>query len=538
MILRPYQIDMVQAVEESPHRRVLVEAMTGLGKTVVFTELARRHLAHADGVARVLVVVHRAELAEQACRTISSMTGEVVGVEMGSQSCLGEMWLPRIIVASVQSLVAGGGRRLGRLADTPPTLVIVDECHHAAASSWRRVIDSFPDARVVGVTATADRADKVGLGEIFGGVAYRYDAYSAIEDGWLVPLRATSVRVTGLSYEGVRTTAGDLNGADLERVLNAERVPQGFAAGLCRFVEQSHKVLAFCPSVAAAAKVAEICNRRMSGVAGIVTGDTPESERSETIARFRAGDIRVLVNCAVLTEGFDCPDATAVALCGATKSRTRYVQMIGRGLRPLAGVVDGILDASERRAAIAASGKPHCLIIDFVGDSGRHSLMGPIDILGGRVPVEVSRRARRIIEDEGDEIDVDAAIERARLEEEQAIARRASLVAKVQLSIRRPMDPRSMSGVALPAPARWEQPASERQAAMLERIGVDVRGLTRRQANTLISEVVRRSRLGLCTLRQQRLLRDLGHSTDPLPTRAEASDLISDAIGSRRRSGT
>ena len=522
--LRPYQHEMVAAVESSPHRRVLCEAMTGLGKTVTFSELIRRHAG------RALVIVHREELADQAAATIERVTGEVVGVEMGARTCVQSLWPPRVIVASVQSLVAGRHRRLDLLAKSPPSLVIVDECHHVVASTWRRVIDRFPDARVVGVTATADRGDRVGLADVFDDVCFRFNAYDAIDAGWLVPIRASTVQVQGLSYETVRTTAGDLNGADLERVLADERVPQGFAGGLAAFCDRGHKVLAFCPSVACAERVAEICCRRSAGMAACVSGRTPPEERAAMIASFRRGTLRALLNCAVLTEGFDCPDVSAVALLGATKSRVKYVQMIGRGLRPLPGVVDALGSAEERRAAIAASGKQHLLIIDFAGQAGRHSLCSPIDVLAGRLPAEVVRRARRRIES-GDEVDVASAVEDARREEEAARVRRLKVVASVRLHVRAAVDPREITTVALPAPQRWDVPASDRQRAMLERYGVDARAMTKRSAGVVIDEVIRRSRERLCSLKQEQLLRRLGCTLESLPTKDEASRMIDVALG-------
>lgn len=531
MILRPYQQDMIQSVLASTARTSLIEAMTGLGKTVVFSHLAK----HWSG--NVLVLIHREELADQATQTLERVTGEEVGVEMGPRTTLDRsLMVPRIVVASVQSLTASRNARLKRLVTRRPSLVIVDECHHAAAGTWRRVLDHLPDARVVGVTATADRADKRGLGSVFEEVSYRYDAHAAIDDGWLVPVRCRSVRVRGLSYKGVRTTAGDLNGADLERVLTAERVPQGFAAGLHEFTRDGHKVLAFCPSVACAETVCEILNRREDGVAAFVSGTTPRTQRATIVDQFRDGTIRCLVNCSVFTEGFDVPDVSAIALCGGTKSRSKYVQMIGRGLRPLPGTVDGIDTAEERRERIASSPKAHCLIVDFAGDTGRHQLVGPLDVLADdSMPEATRQRVARALQD-GGERSIEEAVEITEQEiEEQRrreAARRRKVVADVRLRVGQLIDPRRFDAIVpLPPAGRYEPPATERQVAMLAKQKIDTAHLTKRQANRLISEIIQRSKDGRCSIKQEQLIRTLGGTVDHVTTREEASREIDRLLG-------
>lgn len=534
MILRPYQQTIVDRVAECDSNRILVEAMTGLGKTVMFSRIAH------DWHGRVLVLVHREELAAQAERTIRSLVGDDVGIEMADRTVLGTLLgRPRVIIASVQSLVASRGRRLEQIAEMPPSLIIVDECHHATARTWRRVIDRFPDARVLGFTATGDRADGAGLAGVFDTVAYRYGAYDAIADGWLVPIRAVSVRVAGLDYSGVRTTAGDLNGADLEKVLADERVPQGFAAGLHEFVEEGHRILAFCSSVDCADRVAEILNRRDaamarstgriwgSEIAAFVSGSTPAAERQRIIADFRNGTTRVLLNCAVLTEGFDDPGITAVAVLGATKSRNRYVQMIGRGLRPLPGLVDGIATAADRRAAIEASDKDAMLIIDFAGIAGRHSLMGPLDVLGVDLPAEEREAAKRVISESGDGTDVMEAIEEARRRE---AARRAKVVATARIHRSQPIDPRSIEGVTIPPPSRWDSPITDKQRAFIEKAGFSCEGLTKRAAGKLITHVIDRRNKGLSTPKQIRFLGRYGIDANDM-TMQQASSLIDEFIG-------
>lgn len=535
MNLRPYQSEMVARVFSSSSRSSLIEAMTGLGKTVTFAEIAKRW--HGN----VLVLVHREELADQAARTLESIAGEPVGIEMAARTTL-DMPLtpPRIVVASVQTLVAAGGRRLEALAKRGFNLVIVDECHHAAARTWRRVLDKFPNARVLGVTATADRADEQSLRSLFSEVLYRYTAHEAIDDGWLVPAMCQSVRIAGLSYAGVRTTAGDLNGADLERVLTAERVPQGFAAGLVEAADAGHRVLAFCPSVACAETVCEIANRRQPGVAAFVSGQTSRLDREAIVRRFRDGDLKVLVNCSVFTEGFDVPHVSCIALCGATKSRAKYVQMVGRGLRTLPGLVDQYETAEARRAAIAGSDKPHLLILDFAGDTGRHRMVGPADVFAGKANDSIKAEVNRKIAESDEAMAIDEATDEVMAEIEAAkareAARRAKLVADVQLRRSRVLDVRRLDGtITLPPAAVGDPPATERQVAMLDRAGFDTSRMTKKQANRLITEIIQRSKEGRCTIKQEALIRELGGEGDvSRMTRDEASTMI-DRLRSYRR---
>ena len=274
-------------------------------------------------------------------------------------------------------------------------MLIIDEAHHATSPSYRRVIDYYrtnPALKVLGVTATPDRADEEALGQVFQSVAFDYEVLDAIHDGWLVPIEQQMVHVEGLDYSSIRTTAGDLNGGDLAAVLEAEKNLQQMASASLAIIGQ-RRALVFTASVKAAEMTAEILNRHRPGMAAWVCGKTDREERRRVLAEFAAGKLQVVCNCGVLTEGFDDPGVEVVIMGRPTKSRSLYSQMVGRSTRPLPGVVDGPETAEARKAAIAASAKPSCLVVDFVGNAGKHKLITSADILGGKVSEEALERA-------------------------------------------------------------------------------------------------------------------------------------------------
>ena len=177
---------------------------------------------------RALVLAHREELVFQARDKIQRVTGLSADVEMGEYRAEGGLFeQARVVVSTIQTQCSGGDGG-GRMAKFDPQrfgVLIIDEAHHATSPSYRRVIDYYrtnPALKILGVTATPDRADEEALGQVFQSVAFDYEVLDAIHDGWLVPIEQQLVHVQGLDYSSIRTTAGDLNGGDLAAVLEAE----------------------------------------------------------------------------------------------------------------------------------------------------------------------------------------------------------------------------------------------------------------------------------------------------------------------------
>lgn len=305
-MLRPYQLECVEKVMEWPVDSQLVVMATGLGKT--FTSAAIM-----NNYGSAFFVAHRRELIAQAAKSIISYTGREVGIEMGSKRSKGEPF----IVGSIQSIVK---REL-----PTPEIIVVDEAHHAVSSTYREFLDKHPSAKLLGVTATPDRADGKPLGALFKRVAYRYETPKAIADGWLAPIFTR--KVSGVS--GLVGAVGD------------------------------RKTIVFTPNVASAIEVAGLLPR-----ASYVHGELSATVRDERIAKFKNGELQFMTNCNVLTEGFDAPDIGCVCMMRATESRGLFMQALGRGLR-------------------IAPGKDDCLFLDMV-DMPKHSMEGPRDALGGR----------------------------------------------------------------------------------------------------------------------------------------------------------
>ena len=550
MQLRNYQRAAVDGIfsEWKESRSTLAVLPTGTGKTVIFAFVIKRAFP-----SRAMVVVHREELATQAKDKIERVTGFRAAIEMGERRVdmgQGSMFsgLPQVVVASVQTLTAGGDGfgRMGKFDPNQFGLVIVDEAHHATAHTYQRVVKYFGQnerCRILGVTATPDRADEEALGQVFETVAMDYEILDAIGDGWLVPIEQQMVTVGDLDFSHIRTTAGDLNGGDLAAIMEEEKALHGIATPSMEIIGD-RRALVFAASVKHAERLAEIFNRHRNGSAAFVCGETDKDERRDILRQFSAGDLQIVCNCGVLTEGFDDPGVEVIVMGRPTKSRALYAQMVGRATRPLAGLVDGHeADSPEqRRALIAASRKPTCLVVDFEGNAGRHKLMTSADILGGKV----SDRALAIAKDRARKEKVnmaealDAAEAQVRAEDEArvraAAARRAKLIGKASYTSTS-VSPFDVLGVRPWAPRAWNdgKTLSPKQQALLSKQGIDPASLDYAQGKQLISEICRRWDEGLCSFKQARVLARNGLPTDV--TRDEASKLIDGIARTKWRKG-
>jgi superfamily II DNA or RNA helicase len=535
MKLRPYQSKASDAIfaEWQEHDSTLVVMPTGGGKTILFADVIRRVFPR-----RALVLAHREELIFQARDKIQRVTGLRSDVEMGEYAAEESLFdAARVVVSTIQTQCSGGdgGGRMSKFDPARFGVVIIDEAHHATSPSYRRVIDYYrtnPALKILGVTATPDRADEEALGQVFQSVAFDYEVLDAIHDGWLVPIEQQMVHVEGLDYSGIRTTAGDLNGGDLAAVLEAEKNLQQMASASLEIIG-GRRALVFTASVKAAETTAEIFNRHRAGMASWVCGKTDRDERRKVLAAFAAGKIQAVCNCGVLTEGFDDPGVEVVIMGRPTKSRSLYSQMVGRSTRPLSGVVDGPETAEERRAAIAASAKPSCLVVDFVGNAGKHKLVTSADILGGSVSdaaIELAtnraRKARGPVKmaealDEAEE-ELKRRREEARLAE---AARKARLVATARFTTQS-VDPFDVLELAPMKPRGWDncRSLSVKQRALLSKQGINPDRITPSQGKQLIAEIFRRWDGKLCSFKQAKVLRKYGYSTDV--SFAEASKTI------------
>jgi superfamily II DNA or RNA helicase len=399
----------------------------------------------------------------------------------------------------------------------------------------------------LGVTATPDRADEEALGQVFQSVACDYEILDAINDGWLVPVEQQLVNIEGLDFSSVRTTAGDLNGADLAAVMEAEQNLQGIAGSAIEIIG-NRQTLAFTVTVKQAERLSEIFNRHRPGMADWVCGATPKDQRHKILQDFSQRKIQVLCNVGVLTEGYDEAGVEIIIQARPTKSRCLYAQIIGRALRPLGNVVDGWELAEDRKIAIAESPKPCALILDFVGNSGRHKLMTTADILGGKVSEAAIERAVEKAKKAGQPVDMARELEQAEAElrreederRQREAARRARVVAKAQFSLQT-VSPFDLFHLTPARERGWDKgkELSEKQRGLLLKQGIDPSGMPYAQAKQIIDHQFYRWKNDLCSIKQVNVLQRAGYADAQNFTRDEASRLITRlANNGWRRSAT
>lgn len=496
--LRPYQHNLCAAANDSlrTQQRTLCISPTATGKTVCMLELAAQAIRAGH---RVLIVVPAHLVGQTAARARAANIR--TDTEKGAKYA--ETFVD-CVVASIDTLATEA--RLQRFDEENFGLVLVDEAHHAMAASWRRVIEYFTMAKVVGLTATPDRADGQLILEIFGSVSFEYTIKEAIRDGWLADVSQQFVKVDGLDFTQVRKEARDLNGGDLDALMNNVAMVKLMGDATARLC-QGRQTVVFCVTVDHAYAYADYL-RRLGCTATAVEGKTRKTERATLEADFEAGRIQYLCNVDCFSEGWDCPPVSAIVQARSTTSRALYAQQIGRGLRLFRGKTD-------------------CLVLDFVGNSGQHCLVHAAHVLD---PDLTDRQAQRASElQQGDpDLSVTDAIQLAldQLGEEDARARLVREVGEGQQLIAAfetvevdpfdTSDTREVFGLFdLPrVQDRWGRSPTASQAEALRRFGVkDPEVLSHAEASRLMDRLIGRAQKKRATLRQVRKL--VEHGTHP-----------------------
>lgn len=481
--LRDYQVRHVDAAcneFEAGRRSTLVVSATGTGKTIVFATIADRRQSHG----RVMIIAHMDALIGQAASKLEAVIGSKPEIEKADQ------WAHdgHFVVASRQSLASGKEKkRFARFDPWAFGTIIIDEADTALCDTMVEILRHFnqnPDCKICGVTATPERGDKQALGKLFESVCSTYMLQEAVHDGWLVTPKRYVVDIPGLDFRKVSTVAGDMNSAEREAAMIEEKPLHGVvhatieqACGLpqhamislvgselqvnarakqiiegrgnewadaLRQAEDEDtermrselkalagdnprlKTLVFASGIKHAKRMADIFERWIPGSAKYVIGETPVEERDGIFRAFHSGEFQFLIGCDVMTVGFDEPDIQLMAMARPTKSRRLYIQMLGRGTRPLDAIAHELgkyATADERRAVIAASTKATVQILDFAGNTGKHQLMSVVDIFAGEnCDQSILDRAREIME--AGETNAEAALEQAEtdVEEDRLIA--------------------------------------------------------------------------------------------------------------------
>lgn len=341
--LRPYQKLLIEGVRyefNQGRRRTCVVAPCGAGKTIIMAWMAAQ--AAVRGTA-VLFVVHRQELIDQ-----SSETFQALKIQHGIISPRTPATDDMIQIGSIFTVI----RRLEKIRK--PGLIILDEAHHSKAQSWEKLLNAFPDAFVVGLTATPARMGGQGLGEIFNSLVLGPSVRQLIEWGNLSPFRYYAPPVVA-DLSGLRVKYGEYVKSEIAIRMDKSEII-GDAIQQYRKLADGKRAICYCVGVAHSEHTAE-----MFQAAGIpaqhIDGETPPEVRRTAIEQFRTGEIRVLCNVDLISEGFDVPAMEAVLLLRPTQSLTLHIQQSMRPMRPDTGNPDKV-----------------AVIIDHVGNAYRHGL--------------------------------------------------------------------------------------------------------------------------------------------------------------------
>jgi len=372
--LRDYQDtcwDRIEAAKARNVRRMLIAMATGTGKGNLFAEQAKRTRPKQ----RMMMLVHTVDLVEQGAKRIRAWNpGVEVGIEMAERFAGNE----QVVVASVQTLGREGSQRLQAFDPETFDWLSIDEAHHGTSESYRRVIshfglmdDDIPDSNptfLTGWSATSNRADGTPMGEVFDEIVYQYSIQEAIRDGWLVDIKGIRVKTT-VDISKVGTKDGELNEKELEEVVNTPERNKLIADA---WIQNCYprKSVVFCVNIQHARDMALAF--QMKGIpAEAVWGDDPL--RKNKIEKFENGELQVLINVKVLTEGVDIWSISCVVLAAPSKSQGKVVQEVGRGVR----LQDGMWNLVEARAngTLKPTDKQDMLVMDVSDVTGKHSLV-------------------------------------------------------------------------------------------------------------------------------------------------------------------
>ena len=335
--LRNYQIEGVADVcarFSEGARRVLYQALTGSGKTVLFSFVVQNAVARGN---RVAIIGHRQEIVDQINTALGDIDVAHGIIAAGHPETRGP-----VQVASVATLI----RRLDRVRDVD--LLVIDEAHHAVAGTWRKIIEGAPSARILGCTATPERLDGKGLGDIFD-VLVLGPTVGDLIPTYLAPFTAYAP-ARNLNLSGIKTRLGDYAVDALADIMSNTMV-------IGSAVEEYSRLCPGAPAIAFCVDIALVAARFAAAgyKAAHVDGHINKDERRELIKSLATGDVQVLTNCGLISEGLDVPGVVAAILQRPTKSLALYLQQVGRALRP-------------------APGKAKALILDHSGNAYRFGL--------------------------------------------------------------------------------------------------------------------------------------------------------------------
>lgn len=406
LVLRPYQKEGVERLAHKLNQsgKTLGILATGTGKTELAAELIR-----TTSTKGALFISPLKQLVWQTAQRLQER-GIQCGIEQG-----GSKSYEQVTVACYASLLSR--KRWERFINTID-LIVVDEVH---LNFSRRALEMLGNltqggVRLLGLTASPERSKGDPLTSFYGDIGFYYPIKQATDDGWLVPSRVWLSVIEEMDLSRLKATRfGDYNADDLARIMSQETVVQGVAS----LVEQHHegeKSVVFCQSIRQTELLIDNLARR--GIQAVmVHSEMDDAERKMHLSDFESGRVNIIANVGVLTLGWDHPPVKKLFLARPTKSKAAFVQQYGRGTRALPGVVDGLMTAEERRAAIASSDKPFFEVFDITDSSRRNDLISSLDVLMPDLEPELLKRAKKNIERAGGVLDIDKVVEAARAAE-------------------------------------------------------------------------------------------------------------------------
>lgn len=508
MAVRPYQRDTIDAIRRgwAEFKRQLVVLPTGSGKTCISAWVAQEHVQAGQ---RVLFLAHREELLLQTIDKFKRAAGLFCELEKAehhaSRTC-------QVVVGSVQTFMARGYNWDADHFD----LVIVDEAHHVMADSYRRVLEMFPGARVLGITATPDRADAKNLGGVFQNIAAEVKLFDLIADGYLAPITLKAIPLQ-IDLNGVKSIAGDFAADDLGNRL--EPLLGNIARGIAEHAS-FRRVLAFLPLIATSQKFVAAC--RAEGLhAEHIDGESPD--RREKLERFARGEFDLLSNAMLLTEGFDDPGIDCVCVLRPTRSRPLYSQMVGRGTR-------------------IHPAKDNLLLLDFLWMHQRHALVRPASLIAHTD--EEAEAITELAEEKGkaggpvEELELEGLASEATAQREQALlkklAENKNKAARTMTAEEFALQHHSMETAEFEPVMEWERQAvTEKQAWCLKRAKIDLASVRGKgHASKLISLIKGDGGITLATPGQRYAMRKAGHPNWSNATQHEARQFFA---GLRRK---
>ena len=480
--LRPYQKEAKAAIIKSwkEYQKSLLVLPTGTGKTIVFSKVAEDRTK--DG--RVLIMAHREELLQQAADKIWKSCGIPCSLEKAESSCLDS--LEPVTVGSVQTLMSE--RRLSKFSHNYFQTIIVDEAHHALSDSYQRVLNHFPEAKILGVTATPDRGDKKNLGQFFENLAYEYSLLDAINDGYLCSIKAKTIPLQ-IDLNQVKISQGDYQAGDLGDAL--EPYLEQIADAMMEY--RDRKTVVFLPLVATSQKFCQMLNNR-GFRACEVNGNSPD--RAQILQDYEDGKYNVICNSMLLTEGWDCPSVDCIVILRPTKVRSLYCQMVGRGTR-------------------LHPGKDHLLLLDFLWMCDRHELCRPAYLIAKNEKEAKAITDKITDSEDGLEIrEAEELVEKdAAAEREAALARELEAQRRKKSKLINPLAVELLLDVGDYEPEfMWQMELpTDKQLKAIEGFGIDPSSIRDKgMASLYLDKCFKRREIGLASPKQVNQLNRYG----------------------------